>query len=290
MMSSDELLGFRARLIRQKILRWKMFDVGSVIESQMSQEDKARIETNINFLRDGFSEAIVKICEYVEKMGHDEDVNFMTTALLKRMVDLKTDMESEIVSSFTLIGNASEQVKNKRLDFYRTISGGAVEIIFHGVTILNFLIDHENFSSDDSAKEKIKEKVEDQIIRAVKICAVHGLNIKKTLMCFIDMKSASFMKYKNISNAISSGIGQVEPENFFGLKVERINSDEFVLKIGEIVDDNEKLLVYMRPYNPYGSDKDIINLIPIESLFIDVNRQIEKGYIPNFNKTNKQLH
>ncbi len=257
-----------------------MFDRETMIQDLLSQEDRCEIENNISIITNNFESAVEAICSYVKKMkleGQDWDV---IAILMNSIADLQISLRNNIMRSFKLIGDPTDELKAARLDFYRRVLADAAEITFHAVVIINFYIGKVE---DCEEIEDVKKSVDTAITMAVKICAVHGLNLKETLLYFINLKNASFMSYKNAMLSLSVAAKTLDPSKLFELRLEKVSDDEFTIKVGELVDKEEKLVI-MRPYNPYGGDdEELIKLVPIKTMFIDSERHIRKGFIPDTN-------
>lgn len=279
-----------------------MFDQKSMISSEIDLEEKQRIEKIFDNNMLGFEKITKDICDYVNNVGYTaSDSSIVFEIAINRIKKLKEKIQTELLASFALSGdNPPEDIKQERLKFYRKLSAYVAEIIFHSVTIYNF---HINESADDDHKitseilHAARKKIEDDIVVAFKISAVHGLDIKKILSEFIKLKNDSFMPIdqaiRNLQNAkyhIQRG-NILKEYNLSEFVLAKAYQDKYVIKIGctetEKEDDSNGIYIV---YNPHGFDDEIFKLIPVSNLFVDLDEKVQKGFIPSSYKQDRVTH
>jgi hypothetical protein len=207
------------------------------------------------------------------------------------MSSLIKDVEMNILKSINLVEGVYpgtlDELKQERLDFYKKLSFSIAEISYHGIVCINCVI--PSTIGDEDERKKEADKMADHVVKCIKVAAVHGINIKAILDQFIDLKNQSFMSFESASINVRNAKRMFEQNghDVFEVSIQRseIQKDAFIIKVGAIDDKNGDLTITVMPYNPHGFDQDLFELIGNETIFLDMDEKIQKGFIPeNANK------
>lgn len=275
-----------------------MFDSFFMFSEKVSDEEVVSIEKNVNQIVEGFGETIERICKYVHNLGYERESDPMfIKIILKRMSSLIKDIEKNILKSINLVEGVYpgtlDELKKERLDFYKKLSFLITEIAYNGIVCINCVI--PSISDEDERKkeaDQMADYVVKCIVKCIKVAAVHGINIRAILDSFIDLKNQSFMSFESASINVRNAKRMFEQNghNVFEVNIQRsgIQKDTFIIKVGSIDDKNGNPTITVMPYNPYGFDQDLFEFIGNETIFLDMDEKIQKGYIPE-NTTQKRV-
>lgn len=279
-----------------------MFDAPSMITEKANTDEVNEIEKNVSIIMKDFDKTTQKVCDYIRDIGYEKNVDrdFMKI-IMARIGQLLKSISKNILRSFSLVEEiypgTMDELKKERLEFYRNLAFGISEVAYHGIVCINFVIP---YIEDPVEQEKEKEAMTDHVVKCIKVAAVHGIDIRNIIDSFIDLKSYSFMSFEDAARHVKNAKRVFEETGnrvVHEVSIEKIHSAKilYMIKVGVIeaslqTEESNEKIINMMIYNPHGYDEDLFGLIGNETIFLDLEEKVQKGFIPENISTNKVIH
>lgn len=280
-----------------------MFDAPSMITEKANVDEVNEIEKNISIIMKDFDKTTKKVCDYIRDIGYEKNVDRDSLKIiLGRMGQLLKSISKNILQSFSLVEEiypgTMDELKKERLEFYRNLAFGISEVAYHGIVCINFVIP---YIEDPVEQEKEKEAMADHVAKCIKVAAVHGIDIRKIIDRFIDLKSYSFMTFEDAARHVKNAKRVFEETGnrvVYEVSIEKIHSAKilYMIRVGVVeaknhqAEESNEKIINMMIYNPHGYDEDLFGLIGNETIFLDLEEKVQKGFIPENISTNKVIH